>query len=83
MSGAVKGPWFVVAAGTPASECRSCHERVYWIVTAAGKRMPVDVDVEGGYAPDAGRVEHELDINGHGVSHFATCPFAAQHRGPR
>lgn len=53
---------FFIPPGTPARVCRSCPGVIYWIVTGAGKRMPVNAD---------------------GVSHFATCPAAAQHRRPR
>jgi hypothetical protein len=77
---AVKGPWFDVPAGTPAAQCRSCQEEVYWIVTAAGKRMPVDVEVEGGITPIGGGVPTAFDCDGRGVSHFATCPQADQWR---
>lgn len=31
------------------SRCRSCHAEILWVVTAAGRRMPVDAEpVEGG-----------------------------------
>lgn len=73
MTAAVKGPWFNVPAGTPEAECRSCHATVYWITTANGKRMPVDCEVEGAYGPDTSR-DSALVQDGHGVSHFATCP---------
>lgn len=79
MPAAVKGPWFDVPGGTPAAECRSCSAEIYWITTPAGKRMPVDCDVDGGYSPDATRGP-ALDPNGHGVSHFATCPQAGKWR---
>lgn len=69
----VKGPWFDVPAGTPPAECKSCHAEVYWIVTAAGKRMPVDVEVEGGRSPFKG-VPGDGEQDGRGISHFATCP---------
>lgn len=79
MSVVVKGPWFDVPAGTQASECRSCKATVYWIVTPSGKRMPVDCEVDGGYSPFKG-VPGDGEQDGSGVSHFATCPQAAQWR---
>lgn len=48
-----------IPPGAPEKTCRSCSAPIVWIVTASGKRMPVDPD---------------------GVSHFETCPNAAQHR---
>lgn len=55
--------------------CRSCHARIIWFKTDAGKNMPVDADtVEAD--------DDELDLERH-VSHFATCPQADQHRRPR
>jgi hypothetical protein len=68
----MKAIYFAVPPGTPPGQCRSCHAPVYWIVTGHGKRMPVDCEVDGAQRPgrDPGR----------GVSHFATCPHAAQHR---
>lgn len=65
--------YFPVPAGTPSRQCRSCPFPVYWIVTAAGKRMPVDCGVDGGIEPTATEP-------GRGLSHFATCANAAQHR---
>jgi hypothetical protein len=55
--------------------CRTCHARIIWFKTEAGKNMPVDADtVEAD--------DEELDLTRH-VSHFATCKDAAQHRRPR
>lgn len=35
---------FDIPAGTPLVPCRGCGKRVAWIITKAGKRMPVDQD---------------------------------------
>ena len=35
---------FEIPAGTPSAVCRGCRATIYWIVTAAGRRMPVDAD---------------------------------------
>lgn len=72
-----------VPARTPPASCRSCGARIYWVVTDAGRRMPVDCDAEGTtrpFVPVPGDGEPQ---DGRGVSHFATCPQAAAHRKPR
>lgn len=62
-----------------AAKCSSCGAAVYWIVTARGKKMPVDPAVPGGQVPSP----LKDGAPGRGVSHFATCPHADQHRRPR
>lgn len=63
-----------VRKGTAVAACRSCKAAIYWVRTEAQKLMPVDCDEKhGGYAPTR-------EADGVGVSHFATCPNAAQHR---
>lgn len=76
--------------------CRSCKAPIQWAVTAGGKRIPIDRDmVVGGnlrlkrrsatspplavIVPKADRIDGEWLY----VSHFATCPYADQHRRPR
>ena len=74
------------------SLCRSCNAAIEWLVTTAGKSIPVDVE------PTA---DGNLVVNGAGevqalgplellalppgtvrrTSHFATCPDAEQWRG--
>lgn len=76
------GPWFDVPAGTRQAQCGSCQAPIYWIETARGKRMPVDCDVDGGRRPFTG-VPGDGERDGRGVSHFATCPNAEEHRRPR
>lgn len=70
-----------------AGYCRSCNAAIWWVVTSANKRMPLD----RGPVPDGNVV---IDEDGRAVyltkgaeapgpryvSHFATCPFAASHR---
>jgi hypothetical protein len=84
---AVKGPWFDVPAGTRAAECRTCHATIYWITTANDRKMPVDCDVDGGFAPAVQELvdahDGDWDGRGRGVSHFATCPERDQWRKPR
>lgn len=57
------------------TRCRTCHAKIIWFKTQAGKNMPVDSDT---VEPD----DEELDVSRH-TSHFATCKDAAQHRRPR
>ncbi len=71
------------------ARCRSCGAAIEWVLTDSGKSMPVDTqpradgtlvlstenDVLRARSPglfDAGKPRY--------VSHFATCPQAAQHR---
>jgi hypothetical protein len=55
--------------------CRTCHAKVIWFKTEAGKNMPVDADT---VEPE----DDELDLEKH-TSHFATCEFADYHRSKR
>lgn len=70
------------------SKCRSCGAPIYWAITEADKRMPVDVD-----KVDNGNVELAIDARtgtikarvvepgpGRRLSHFVTCPNAGAHR---
>lgn len=57
------------------TRCRSCRAEIIWFETLGGKRMPVD-------AHSVQPEDEELDLERH-VSHFATCPDAAQFRRAR
>ena len=70
------------------AKCRSCGASIVWVVTdPGGMRMPVDAKAEKRFVLDplaerlgatpSARLEETY------VSHFATCPNAAQHRKPR
>lgn len=79
-----------------ATECRSCRALIFWAVTPAGRKMPVDA----GPTPDGTLV---LSLHADGLhidtwradepshaaprrrwtSHFATCTQADQHRETR
>lgn len=71
-------------ADLAATPCRSCGAPLIWGVTENDKRMPVDAKPEkrvvfekrGNGLPPLARVVDTY------VSHFATCPNAAQHRKP-
>jgi hypothetical protein len=75
--------------------CRSCKKPIIWAVTTKGRRMPLDPEpVENGNLilrhrmsglPTALYLTHGADVElqpdeKRYVSHFATCPYAAQHR---
>lgn len=65
------------------SQCKSCGAPIVWIVTPAGKNMPLDaktetlwlLDAEGAQegSPRAKPVQARR-------SHFSSCPNADQHR---
>lgn len=71
------------------AHCSSCKQKIYWAETEKRRRIPVDpYPVKGGnivlverphLEPLAVYVKKDPDI-AHFVSHFATCPNAAQHR---
>lgn len=48
---------------------------IIWFKTSAGKNIPIDAAT---VLPE----DYTLELPRH-VSHFATCPQAAQHRRPR
>jgi len=56
--------------------CRSCNAPLVWIKSRAGKAIPCDPAV-------LSVVTDEGDVVRGRVSHFATCPQAAQHRKPK
>lgn len=71
--------------------CKSCGARIVWVITAAGKKMPLDdrhhadgnVLVKNGIARVYNDPDHP-DLKAKGVvrrrSHFATCPDASRWR---
>ena len=73
------------------SQCSSCGAAIRWVVTEAGRRMPVDetptttgtIEVTGNAARVLSPIEAAITRGEHGrlyTSHFATCPHAATHR---
>ena len=50
---------------SPSGECRACHTVIEFWTTPAGKQLPMD-PMENDHSP--------------AITHFATCPFAAQFR---
>jgi hypothetical protein len=74
------------------SKCGSCRAPVVWVITAAGRKMPVDaVPVDDGdfYAGEDGRYTKVQPFGDapEGVdrftSHFVTCPDRDEWRKPR
>lgn len=76
-----------------AGRCASCGADVFWAITPAGKRMPVDPNpVPDGnvaiYRDHLGALrarvlragEQPSAYERRGVAHFATCPHADRHR---
>lgn len=72
--------------------CRSCHAEIVWAMTEAGRRIPIDAEpqtdgtirlVDRSYE---GRMERFAQIAGKSttevryVTHYATCPDAADWR---
>lgn len=60
---------FAVPKGTEPAVCQaaSCQKQIYWVLTARGKRMPVDVDTPNGKTPTRSEP-------GQGEPHWAVCP---------
>jgi hypothetical protein len=63
--------------------CRSCGAAIIWAETVNGKKMPLDADPAE--RPNGlFRLEGDKAISVSGepvyISHFVTCPNAAQHR---
>lgn len=69
MSGGSRAP------GGGRGNCRSCGAMIIWFKTTAGKNIPIDAAT---VLPE----DYTLELPRH-ISHFATCPQAAQHRRPR
>lgn len=57
------------------TRCRTCRAMIIWLPTPQGRAMPIDAD---SVQPEDEEYEH-----GRHVSHFSTCPNAAQHRKAR
>jgi hypothetical protein len=49
---------FPIPPGTPASTCRSCAAKVFWIVTSLRRKMPVDHDGTSHFATCPNAAQH-------------------------
>lgn len=66
-----------IPARTPASSCRSCGQKIYWVShPSSGRNHPVSIEHEDAEAPTS-------LLEGQGISHFADCPNADQHRSAK
>ena len=71
------------------STCRSCGAAIVWAKTSTGKTIPLDAapSPRGNMILDEQGVALVVPtLSGFGpwmISHFATCPNAAQHRKPK
>jgi hypothetical protein len=70
--------FFEVPKKTQPRPCASCRATVYWIITPAGKRMPIDCDTARVLARtgEPGAVAPTVEQPGRGISHFVTCKDA-------
>jgi hypothetical protein len=72
------------------ASCRSCGAAIVWAETPTGKMAPFDaVPTHAGQwgiddralTPKAAKIDGEANAGKPAfVSHFATCPFAGEHR---
>lgn len=68
------GRKWTVPADAEETLCGKCRQPIYFVLTPNHKRMPVDCEAPECRAPTLG-------FDGHGVSHFETCPHAAHYSG--
>ena len=68
----------VVACKPNPGTCSTCGAAILWVRTEGGKAMPLDAEPQKRVVLGARTgLAHVLDTY---VSHFSTCPQAAQHR---
>lgn len=60
-------------------QCRSCSAQILWVETSTGKKMPLDYPGERRFVIESGNGMLARQRETY-VTHFATCPNAAQHR---
>lgn len=66
-----------IPAATHPQPCKSCGKRLYWVRhPSTGKWHPVSIAHEQATEPT-------IVTAGRGISHFADCEQAAQHRRAR
>lgn len=74
--------------------CRSCHAEIVWAITTGGRRIPIDPGSVGNGNIALELIDGVLIATFSSaapasapsllyVSHFVSCPGAAQHRRPR
>ena len=62
------------------SLCKSCGAKISWAKTEKGKNIPLDFPGEMRLVVTRGNTAVTQMTY---ISHFATCPNAAEHRKPR
>ena len=62
------------------SRCKSCGAKITWAKTEKGKNIPLDFPGEMRLVVTRGNTAVTQMTY---ISHFATCPNAAEHRKPR
>ena len=63
------------------TRCRSCDAPIAWATTPSGRKMPLSAAPAGNVTLRSDGVAVVVAAGeGSYVSHFATCPQAAQHR---
>ncbi len=66
-----------IPAGTTPTACKSCGQTMYFAPhPTTGRPHPISI-------MHANAVEPTATEGGFGISHFADCPSAAQHRGAK
>lgn len=66
-----------IPAGTRATECTSCRQPIFFAPhPTTGRSHPISIKHENAFPPTA-------TDGGYGISHFADCKFAAQHRAKK
>jgi hypothetical protein len=70
-------PMIPIPARTSPSRCRSCGQTIYWAThPSSGRAHPVSIEHEDAEAPTG-------LVDGQGISHFADCPNANDHRSTK
>jgi hypothetical protein len=60
--------------------CRSCGAAIVWVLTEHNRRMPLDAKPEKRFVVEEHKEAPLAIATDTYVSHFSTCPNAAQHR---
>jgi len=60
------------------AECKSCKQKILWVVTEKGKNMPVNADPITIFVNEPGKDVYKMALGF--VPHWATCPHADMHR---
>ena len=64
------------------AQCRTCKAEIVWMVTSAGKRVPLDPPEKRFVVNNTSVHRGQVEMQDTWLSHFATCPQADEHRKP-